>query len=77
MGRLVIADKSPINYLLLIGHVDIPPALFEKVMVPVAVWEELEHPKAPPKLKNWAIITWLNALAYLLFHGLRSSVIRW
>jgi len=34
--RLVIADTGPINYLLLIGHIDILPALFEKVTLPSA-----------------------------------------
>jgi hypothetical protein len=51
--RLVIADTSPINYLLLIGHIDILPALFEKVILPAAVWEELKHPKAPAAVRNW------------------------
>ena len=53
MRRLVIADTSPINYLLLIGQIDILPALFEKVILPVAVWEELGHPKAPLAVNNW------------------------
>jgi len=51
--RLVIADTSPINYLLLIGHIDILPALFHKVILPAAVWDELRHPKAPPAVQNW------------------------
>jgi predicted nucleic acid-binding protein len=46
--RLVIADTSPINYLLLIGHIDILPALFEKVIVPAAVRDELKHPRLRP-----------------------------
>ena len=45
--RLVIADTSPINYLLLIGHIDILPRLFERVIVPQIVRDELAHPKAP------------------------------
>jgi len=51
--RLVIADTSPINYLLLIGHIDILPSLFEKVILPAAVWDELKHPKAPPVVRDW------------------------
>jgi predicted nucleic acid-binding protein len=60
--RLVIADTSPINYLLLIGHIDILPALFEKVIVPAAVRDELKHPKAPPVVKNWIAVppAWLD-----------------
>lgn len=51
--RLVIADTSPINYLLLIGYIEILPALFDRVILPSAVWDELKHPKAPPVVQNW------------------------
>ena len=51
--RLVIADTSPINYLLLIGHIDILPKLFERVIVPEVVGDELAHPKAPAVVRNW------------------------
>ncbi len=39
--QLVIADTGPINYLLLIGHIDILPALFEKVILPADSLTEL------------------------------------
>ncbi len=32
--QLVIADTGPINYLILIGHIGILPALCEKVILP-------------------------------------------
>jgi len=51
--RLIIADTSPINYLLLIGHINILPALFDRVILPVAVRDELSHPKAPSVVRNW------------------------
>lgn len=51
--RLVIADTGPINYLLLIGHIDILPALFEKTILPVAVREELSDSEAPGVVQNW------------------------
>jgi predicted nucleic acid-binding protein len=51
--RLVIADTSPINYLLLIGHIDILPALFSKVILPAVVRDELRHPKAPLLVRDW------------------------
>jgi hypothetical protein len=34
--QLVIADTGPINYLVLIGHIGILPALFRKVILPAA-----------------------------------------
>lgn len=51
--RLVIADTGPINYLILIGHIDILPKLFEKVLLPVTVRDELMRPKAPSLVQQW------------------------
>jgi predicted nucleic acid-binding protein len=44
---IVVADTSPVHYLVLIGEVEILPALFEKIVVPTAVLDELVHPGAP------------------------------
>ncbi len=49
----VIADTSPINYLLLICLIDILPVLFHKVILPSVVETELSHPKAPLVVRNW------------------------
>lgn len=54
---LVIADTSPIVYLLAIGHVDILPALFAKVYLPDAVRTELRHPLAPVPVGERAEVT--------------------
>src|SRR5258708_39614869 len=51
--RLVVADTSPIFYLLSIGHIDLLPRLFGKVIVPDAVHKELCHPAAPPVVRDW------------------------
>jgi predicted nucleic acid-binding protein len=51
--RLVIADTGPINYLVLIGHVELLQALFEKVILPSAVHSELASRKAPPSVQYW------------------------
>jgi predicted nucleic acid-binding protein len=51
--RLVIADTSPINYLILIEHIDILPSLFDKVILPAVVRDELAHAKAPVAVRNW------------------------
>lgn len=60
--RLVVADSSPINYLILIGHIDLLPALFEKVILPAAVRNELASRKAPPVVRDWIAIppAWLE-----------------
>jgi len=49
--QLVIADTSPINYLILIGHIDVLPSLFEKVILPSVVRDELDD--APPLVRLW------------------------
>jgi predicted nucleic acid-binding protein len=51
--RLVIADTGPVNYLLLIGHIEILPTLFEKVILPSAVKDELANPDTPLSVRNW------------------------
>jgi predicted nucleic acid-binding protein len=51
--QLVIADTGPINYLILIGHIDILPALFQKVILPAVVRDELKHRKAPAAVQQW------------------------
>ncbi len=37
---IVVADTTPLNYLLLIAHVDLLPAVFERVAIPLAVFAE-------------------------------------
>jgi predicted nucleic acid-binding protein len=44
---LVIADTSPLHYLVLIEHTAILPTLFGHVLVPRAVVEELQRPRTP------------------------------
>ena len=51
--RLVVADTSPLNYLILIEQVEIPPTLFEKVFVPQIVRDELRHNEAPESVRRW------------------------
>ena len=51
--RLVIADTSPVNYLVLIGHADLLPRLFERVAVPLAVKFELSNSMAPLEVRHW------------------------
>ena len=51
--RLVVADTSPIFYLLSIGEIDVLPRLFERILVPDAVHKELCHPTAPIVVRDW------------------------
>jgi predicted nucleic acid-binding protein len=51
----VVTDTTPLNYLVLIGQVDILPQLFTRVLVPEAVMAELRHPQAPTLVRNWVL----------------------
>lgn len=50
---LVIADTSPINYLIQIHQIDILPLLFERVALPCTVQDELAHVLAPLPVRQW------------------------
>jgi predicted nucleic acid-binding protein len=50
---LIIADTGPINYLILIGHIDLLPSLFERVVLPSAVQAELSNAGAPSLVQHW------------------------
>ena len=51
--RLVVADTGPLHYLVLIGHIDVIPALFETVFVPSEVQDELSRAETPPEVRCW------------------------
>lgn len=51
--RIVVADTGPINYLVLIGNIDLLPILFSQVILPSAVRFELADPDAPLSVRNW------------------------
>jgi predicted nucleic acid-binding protein len=44
---IVVADTSPINYLILIGEIEILTEMYGRVVIPHAVREELLRPSAP------------------------------
>jgi predicted nucleic acid-binding protein len=51
--RIVVADASPIHYLILIDAVHALSRLFEKVYVPVEVRNELVRERTPAIVRNW------------------------
>ena len=51
---IVVSDTSPINYLVLIGAIDVLPRLFDKIYVPPQVLDELRRSKAPEVVRHWA-----------------------
>ena len=50
---LVVADTTPINYLVLIAQIDILAVLYTQVVIPSAVAAELRPPKAQAVVRAW------------------------
>lgn len=50
---IVIADASPLHYLILLDLTDILPRLYGRVIVPPAVAGELQAKNAPAGVKRW------------------------
>ena len=51
---LVVADTSPLNYLVLTEHINILPQQHQRVLIPSAVRRELLSVSAPFTVREWA-----------------------
>lgn len=60
----VIADTSPLNYLLLIGAEEVLAALYQRVLIPESVLQELQHPGSPKIVAQWAALlpAWIEVV---------------
>ncbi len=60
---IVVADTSPLNYLILLEHSEILPQIYGRILAPQAVLTEMQHPEAPPQVRAWAVSppSWLEA----------------
>lgn len=58
---VVVADTSPLKYLIQIDCEHILPALYERVFVPATVVEELDHPRTVAAVRTWLtrVPSWL------------------
>jgi predicted nucleic acid-binding protein len=58
---VVVADTSPLNYLIQIQCEHILPAMYTRVFVPTAVVEELDHPRTVSAVRAWLaqVPSWL------------------
>jgi predicted nucleic acid-binding protein len=59
---IVIADTSPLTYLIRIGEIEVLPQLYEHIVIPAAVCNELKSPLAPQAVRDWTTHypTWLE-----------------
>jgi predicted nucleic acid-binding protein len=61
---IVVADTTPVNYLILIGEIDVLPKLYGRVVIPPAVGEELTRSRTPASVRAWIaqLPPWLEVL---------------
>jgi predicted nucleic acid-binding protein len=61
---IVVADTSPLNYLIRLGRPDVLREIYGRVLVPRAVLIEMQHPEAPPEVSAWASAApaWLETM---------------
>jgi predicted nucleic acid-binding protein len=51
-GMIVVADTSPINYLALIGHIDLLRHSYGRILIPSTEWEELNDANTPAPVRS-------------------------
>jgi len=51
---VVVSDTSPLHYLILCGAENILPRLFQQVVIPPAVFHELQQANTPPLVRQWS-----------------------
>lgn len=53
---VVVADTSPLNYLVQTGAISVLPKLYGQVVIPQAVFDELSDPGAPESVRRWLAV---------------------
>lgn len=51
---IVVADTSPLNYLIRLGYPEILRLIETTIIVPPSVLAEMRHPNAPAVVRSWA-----------------------
>ena len=51
--RVVVADATPLHYLILIDAIDVLPRIFEKIYIPTEVRDELSCEATPSVVRTW------------------------
>lgn len=83
---IIVSNTSPINYLILIGHINLLPELFGQIIIPQAVYSELSDASAPSLVQTWIATppNWLkiqpvsqpsDAIVDLLDPGERAAIL--
>jgi len=53
--RVVVADATPLHYLILVDAAEILPRLFGAIHIPTEVHNELTHSATPATVKGWML----------------------
>ncbi len=51
---IIVADTSPLNYLVRIDQIEVLKSLYQRIAIPSAVLAELLNDGAPQEVKDWA-----------------------
>jgi predicted nucleic acid-binding protein len=59
---IVVADTSPLNYLIQIDCDTLPPELYGRIIIPTAVMHELRNAGARERVRIWVkhLFVWLK-----------------
>ena len=68
---IIVSDTSPINYLVLIGEIEVLQKLAGQVIIPQAVYRELQDPHTPQQVKDW-----LDRLSHTSFYMPPDEIIQ-
>src|SRR5688500_918436 len=62
---MIVADTSPLNYLVLIHQINLLQDLYGQVLIPESVLEELNAIETPQLVRNWAtnLPEWIEVLS--------------
>jgi predicted nucleic acid-binding protein len=62
---IVVADSSPLHYLILIEQVGLLRQLYSEVVIPEAVLAELSRPASPATVSGWLSVAppWLRVVS--------------
>lgn len=68
--RVVVADATPLHYLILVHAIDVLPRLFQRISIPLEVREELTRPASPAIVRSWIEHPppWLDILSVNMTH---------
>ena len=60
---IVVADTSPLNYLIQIDCDNLLPQVYGRIIIPSGVIQEMSHPGAPASVRAWItdIPAWIDA----------------